>query len=512
MNDSTPVRAGTPVKSDAWRLSLACWGALVAAILLIYRETALHLFMTWWGNETYQHSLLIPLILAYLVWIRRREVAALTPSPYLPAALLLLVGGGGWMVGELAGVSLLKHTALIGMLIVSVPLVFGIIVARGLLFPLFYALFLIPVGDQLIPSLQMITADITIFLLELFDVPAFIDGVFIAIPNGNFEVAEACSGVRFLIAMIAFSVLVAHLCFKSWTRRILFVASAIVLSIVANGIRAWGTIYIAWRTTPAFAAGVDHIVYGWIFFAIIMAVLLAAGWYFFDRPVEDPAFDPRQLQRRKPRGVPLGRRVLAASLGVAAIIAAPAYAAAIADRAADSDTEMIAMPDIPGWQRVANESSGWTPTYEGASAEGNATYVDAAGMPVDLYIAVYDRQTDESEMITFGNGVILPEGDWSWGRDYDNPPTGRSLQIQRVPLIRDVRLHYIVGNAVLGNDYAAKLESLKVRLLGGPTRAGVIVASTEHGDATAPRIEAVDRLIAAMGPLSAVLDQATIER
>ena len=144
----------------------------------------------------------------------------------------------GWLLGDLAGVALVRHTALVGMLMTSVPLVLGLTVTRGLTFPLFYAIFLIPFGDQLIPALQMITAKMCIVLLDWFDVPAYIDGVFIEIPTGSFEVAEACSGVRFLIAMVAFSVLVAHLCFKSTIRRITCVVAAVALAIIANGIRA----------------------------------------------------------------------------------------------------------------------------------------------------------------------------------------------------------------------------------------------------------------------------------
>jgi membrane protein implicated in regulation of membrane protease activity len=70
---------------------------------------------------------------------------------------------------------------------------------------------------------------------------------------------------------------------------------------VANGIRAWGTIYIASVTGSDFAAGFDHVVYGWVFFAIVIALLMAAGWPFFDRRVGEPWFDPRALQPVPPR-------------------------------------------------------------------------------------------------------------------------------------------------------------------------------------------------------------------
>ena len=93
--------------------------------------------------------------------------------------------------------------------------------------------------------MQTVTAEIAIVLLGLTGVPAHLEGIFITTPTGYFEVAEACAGVKFLIAMVAFGALVANVCFRSWPRRIAFLAAAIVVPILANGVRAWGTIYIA---------------------------------------------------------------------------------------------------------------------------------------------------------------------------------------------------------------------------------------------------------------------------
>src|SRR3546814_5512626 len=90
---------------------------------------------------------------------------------------------------------------------------------RALLFPLGYALLLVPFGEELVPLLQTFTAHISVVLLHLSGIAAEMQGVFITTKAGFFEVAEECSGVNFLIAMLAYSVFAAHLCFKSWTRR-----------------------------------------------------------------------------------------------------------------------------------------------------------------------------------------------------------------------------------------------------------------------------------------------------
>ena len=115
-------------------------------------------------------------------------------------------------------------------------------------------------------------------------VPAVIDGVFIDTPAGLFEVAEACSGVKFLIAMVALAVLVGW----TWVHQLEApragsCAAAALVSVLANGVRAWGTIFVAQWVGAERAGGFDHIVYGWIFFALVIALVLGAAWRFFDR-------------------------------------------------------------------------------------------------------------------------------------------------------------------------------------------------------------------------------------
>jgi exosortase A len=511
MKSAREIEVELTATDKGWRQAIAAWAAVALVLLGAFYKDAAGIFHQWWSSETYGHCLLIPLILVYLVWQRKAELSKLTPRPWLPAAALLLIGGAGWLVGEIAGAAIIRHTALVGMLIVSVPLVLGLAVARGLTFVLFFSLFMIPAGDQLIPTLQTITADICIKLLEWSGVPAFIDGVFIAIPNGNFEVAEACSGVRFLIAMIAFSVLVANLCFKSWTRRIVFVASAIVLSIVANGIRAFGTIYIAHLTTPAFAAGVDHIVYGWIFFAIVMVVLMAAGWKFFDRPVDDPAFDPERLQPIPPRPASLRAVVVAAAVGVAVSVAAPIYAATVLNRAPAVRTVAVVLPDVPGWTRLPSPETGWKPHYRGVSAEAIGRYIDAGGQPVDLYIGIYDKQAEKRELVGYRQGLLPPRTDWAWARNDAPPPSGRAMQINRGNEVRENWQWFLVNGKLTGSDYTVKIETLKAKLLNGSERAATLVISARRTDALTSARDDIARFAKALGPVEAAIDAAAVE-
>jgi exosortase A len=274
-----------------WQRPLALialvWAGNVALFFADWRAMALQ----WWDSSTYNHVLLIPFILGWLISLRGREVLRVQPQGWWPG--LVLFGGAGlfWLLGFFAGLSLATQLGVVLMAQASVLTVIGPRASAALLFPLTYMLFLVPAGDELVPTLQTITAAITMTLLDWAGVPAHIEGVFITTPAGYFEVAEACSGVKFLIAMVAYGALVANVCFLSWPRRVAFMMLCIAMPIIANGVRAWGTIFIAEFYGIQFAAGFDHIFYGWIFFAIVMALVMVIAWRFFDRAIDDRMID-----------------------------------------------------------------------------------------------------------------------------------------------------------------------------------------------------------------------------
>jgi exosortase A len=273
------------------RLALA-WIGLFALAWSDWSEMA----RQWWDASTYNHILLVPLILAWLVRQRWPELSKLAPQAWWPGLLLVAGGALVWLGGTAAGINTASQLGAVVMLQGAVAALLGPRVIAGLLFPLAYMFFLVPFGDEMVPALQAITARLAVALTHASGVPAVIDGVFIDTPVGLFEVAEACSGVKFLVAMGALGTLVAHLCFASWKRRALFMLAALVVPVLANGVRAWGTIYIAQSQGIEFAAGFDHIVYGWIFFALVMALVLGTSWRFFDRSPDDPLIDAAALE------------------------------------------------------------------------------------------------------------------------------------------------------------------------------------------------------------------------
>ncbi|MBS0479688.1 MAG: exosortase A [Proteobacteria bacterium] len=488
--------------APSWRRPLVALGLVVAVLLLSFRRDVSDLAELYWTNTTFGHCLFIAPVIGWLVWIRRGELAQLSPKSWAPGLALVAAGGFGWLLGEAGTVSFARHLGLVMMLQGAVVTLLGPNVARGLMFPLAYALFLVPFGDFLEPPLQTVTVWMTMHLLHLFGVPATADGVLITAGGKYFEVAEACSGSKFVIAMVAYGVLVANLCYRTWPRRMAFMAMALVVPVLTNGLRAFGTIYVAVLTSVEQATGYDHIVFGWVFFGLVMAAVLAIGWKWFDRSPDAPAFDPTALQGPIRWGLDWP---LAALLVLATALVFPAWSAAIAHRAQVLPAH-IDLPNVPGWTRSpVSTRAPWTPNYPGADHQLFGRYVDNQGNAVDLAIAVYGSQREDKEIVGFGIGAIRQDDRWVKVKDLDALNGGAVMAITAPgPVERRVATWYRVGSVLTSSEKIVKLETLKAKLLGGRQRAVAIHLSVEGG--RDPRA-AMAKFLTAIGPLDVLADR-----
>src|SRR5262249_51201448 len=127
------------------------------------------------------------------------------------------------------------------------------------------------------PPLMEQTANFTIGALRLSGIPVYREGLFFTVPSGSWSVVEACSGLRYLMASLTLGFLYAYLTYRTLYRRIAFIAPSIVVPLVASWIRAYMIVMIGHLSHMELAVGVDHLLYGWLFFGIVIAILFWAG-------------------------------------------------------------------------------------------------------------------------------------------------------------------------------------------------------------------------------------------
>lgn len=473
-----------------WRTPLALLGLLWTATLLLFHGDVAAMVRLWWTSSTYNHILLVVPLIGWLVAQRAPLLAPLEPRPWWPGLALFLGAGLVWMVGDAGGIGLFRHLAVVVMLQSAVVLAFGPQLVRALLFPLAYALLLVPFGDELVPLFQDLTADISMVLLAISGIPAAREGILIRTPNGFFEVAEACSGVMFLVAMLAFAVLAANQCFTRWRRRIIFVVLALAATIIANALRAFGTMAVAEKYGREYAVGFDHLVYGWVFFAVVMALVMLVARRWFDRPADDIPIDVAGFDRPFGRTMSPSRAALAALALLAAI---PAFAHWTGARSGPLPAQ-IALPKPNGWMMGGIPAPVWKARFDGADHFLQRRYTDAQGRTVDVALAAFSRQDEGREVIGFGQGAVDPDSLWirsAGGGTLAGAPVARLYHPPAAH--RDVAAWYIVGGALETDPRRAKLRGLVVRLTGGDPRAVALLVSSENG------IDAMDDWLAAAG-------------
>ena len=315
----------------------------LVGLALLFQPEITAAIGVWSVSTAYNHCFLVLPIACYLTWDRRdllRDVA-LRPCP--SAALLALPLAALWLAAERLGIMEGRQLVAVTMVQVLVVVAAGWRVWWIMSGPLLYLYFLVPFGEFLVPRLQDVTAAFVQHGLDLLQIPAYVDGLVIEIPEGTFFIAEACAGLRFLIASVAFGCLYALLMYRSPGRRVGFILASTVIPIIANGFRALGIVVLGHVLGSAQAAAADHIIYGWVFFSIVILLLCVGGLPF--RQDQIAPVRPRKRLNALPGSS--GSRIAAVLLFLALAAMGPASAAALERTATHQPSFPVAIDLTP---------------------------------------------------------------------------------------------------------------------------------------------------------------------
>jgi len=380
---------------------------LVVAFAFTYQEPWGVLINTWWTDTTFSHGLAIVPMSLWLMWRKREELARIALQPSWVGLGLLCIALGILLLGRFMHVRVLEQLGLIGMLQSLVPLVLGVPATKILIFPLGFLWFAVPFGKELVPSLMEVTADLSVFFLRLTGVPVYRDGMLLQIPAGTYEVARACSGIKFLTAAAALGTFYAYCNYQSLRKRVTFIGVSLAVAIVSNGIRAYLLVLIGHLTNMTFQHDRWHIVLGYVVFFIILCLLFYSGQRYRD--------DPAPVSARVTPVAGIGARAADARgaswqiplLGLLLLAGAPVYARAFM-QSGGSPAAIAAMSIRPtaadGWQD-AGDAVFWRPHVSGGVQRVEGSYRKGAET-VELFIEVFPLPgADGSEMIAYRNRI-----------------------------------------------------------------------------------------------------------
>ncbi|HAS86271.1 MAG TPA: exosortase A, partial [Candidatus Competibacteraceae bacterium] len=287
MNES--VQSAPEREDKGWSIALPALIVALLAILVLYRECIRDRVEIWARSDTFMHGFVVPPITLWLIWRIRKSIALLTPRPSVWALLGLTAIGFVWLLGELATVGVVSQFAFTTLLVLAVPAILGFQVARSMTFPLAFLYFAVPFGEFALPQLMEWTANFTILGLRLSGIPVYREGLHFVIPSGSWSVVEACSGVRYIIASLTVGTLFAYLSYHSLRRRLIFIGVAFIVPVIANWVRAYMIVMIGHQSGNKLAVGVDHLIYGWAFFGIVIIAMFWIGSHWREDELPAPS-------------------------------------------------------------------------------------------------------------------------------------------------------------------------------------------------------------------------------
>ena len=491
----------------AWAQSLGWLAFAWGAAILVTGAQWYDMARQWLTVSAYQHILFVPPIIAWLVWNRRTVLARMAPHAWWPGVPLVLAALALWLVGSLTSIDIVAQAGAVLVLQTITLALLGPRIGAVVLFPLGFAAFLVPFGEEIVPPLQMITAEMTIALTHLSGIPAEIDGIFIDTPAGLFEVAEACAGVQFVVAMVTLGVLAAKLGMRRWRHRIALLALCVVVPILANGVRAWGTIAIAQVIGAERAGGVDHIVYGWVFFALVVALVMAAAWRLFDRDpqaegIESGAWATHRVADALDR-IPARASTLT-PLIVALLVLAGLWSGLA--RASEPLPPVPLAPGVDGWSLVESpQPRDWQPRGASASAALHAVYRDAEGREVDLYLASYSGDADPTAS---DEGAVPPETGWRRLGAVPAPGAMHGDELLAYGVDRRIAwTSYVASGRATSDPLSVRLAGLGDRLLLRAQPRWLVILSARGGRGSDAR-EDLRRFVDASGGPAALVNSA----
>ena len=506
------IEPGSPGRhSLSWAQVLPLLFGLIVWIFFWYRDTALAMVAIWARADTYAHALVVPPISLWLIWRKRHELSFLRPEPTLWLILPLLAATIFWLMGELTAVNALTQFTFVLTLLLATVSALGFRISRQIAFPLGFLLFCVPAGDIMTPMLMEWTAWFTVLALRATGIPAYQEGMQFVIPSGNWSVVEACSGIRYIIASVTVGTLFAYLNYVSLRRRLIFIGVSIVVPVIANWLRAYMIVMLGHLSGNKVAAGVDHLIYGWLFFGIVITIMFAIGARWSEVPAATRPVAPPPMPA--PSSAPAATRAWIVTVGVALLAAAGPLAFAAITEADRSAAPNLAALALPAEWNDAEPFTNWKPAYANASAERQAAYCREEET-IGLYVGYYRNQDYQRKLVTSTN-VLAASSDPVWSVvsqsrmevNVDGVPAGiRTAELSSKDIAASrlvVWQWYWIDGQLTASDIDAKLLTALSRLRGRGDDSAVIIlyAPKESANEALPAFA-----MQAIGPINQMLD------
>ena len=511
-SDGLVSQNGQP--ANGWRRASLSLAGVIALILILYRDTTLYLAGLWAEIDggPLGHGYLVLGISLYIVWHRRETLHALKPCPS-PAALPVVAACVlVWLVASLADVRIGQVFILLPLILAGIWAIAGWRVLQQLLFPVMFIAFALPIWSPLLPLLRSLTAAAAFFLVRLSGITAYLQDYIVQLPSGQLHIESACSGLNYLLGALTLGVFYAWLNYRNYRSRLLVVMLAAAAALLANILRVFVIVYVAYVTDMQHPLVNDHLMLGWYLFGGLVLVLLFADHMINRRGVEPADISIRATDATEGGGCGYShaRRYLLLAVVAGLIVFGPATVWWVNDRPVMTPGIALELPSgQAGWSGPISTDDSWMPVYHGATEIRRAYTRD--GAQVLLYIGYYPRQSQGGELINELNSISNSEIWQQTGaeRRIASPDGQAMLEAELLYTDGQRRLvwyRYRVAGRNTTSRYVAKVLQVAGLLVGRRDAAIMAIAADQGRDINAVRQELGDFLASMEPALARIVD------
>jgi len=471
--------------SGDWRRAIWLTAASILGILIIHAATLGTILRVWHQDRAFAHCYFIAPLAGYMIWLDRARLAALRPRPSLWGLCFVAMWGFPWFLATMAQVQFGAQLALVGMIVAAIWATLGWGVVREIAYPLGFLFLAVPFGEAFFPILIAMAGKLAVWMVSILGAPIAFDGHYLRLPGAEWRVAEACGGLRFILALLAVGAMFAYTTYRKAWKRAAFLVTCVALAVLTNGVRVSAIVLIGYFTDMKSSIVHEHTWLGWLLFAIMALTLFFMGrhWADPDEPVAISKFTGEARSSAK------GKSTVTAVAATLAIVLAWNLGVQAAQRPSGANTIALSAPaGADGWTALDYPLWNWSPYYEGPRASFAATY-QKGSRTVLAYVAYYRNQGEGSELVHADNGIVVSDPHDAQGFKYgvDTPlriavgtETIDVIQADiRSPLtnLRVWRWYWTPGRSFT-SPVSLKLLTLRSKLTGkGDDAAAVVVAA-----------------------------------
>jgi exosortase len=265
------------------RTSLLKIGFISALVIYVYYGEIQSLVFHWTDKKEYSHGFLIPLISGYVIWRERGQLKNTPLMPDMKGLLILIAGLILLLVGTVAFEPFMRQLSLIITIMGLLYLLLGNKMFKKLLFPSGYLIFMIPIPyiimNTIAVNLRLISAQLTYQTLNFAGIPILRAGANLELPNISLVVADLCTGVLSLIAIMALAFFYAYIAMEKNITRLFLILLAVPIAVFSNIARLIMTVGLTYFIGPKVLNAFIHAFHGTVNFIITVFLLVLVAHF-----------------------------------------------------------------------------------------------------------------------------------------------------------------------------------------------------------------------------------------